>query len=288
MELQWPLILFTTLLAASAGLFATQGVYALAGKGEKAQLPALLTSAALLVVGGIAVFLHLEHWERIFNGFGHLSSGITQELIAVVIMAAVMVAYFVMVRKGAVPPWCAVAAIAISAVLVLVMGLSYLMDAHPTWNSLLQVASLFGIAVAAGPGLFALIDAKTGDGASDGFTGLVAVVGTIVNAVCSLSFISAMAGAASQMVNVGNYFDPNHPTYPMMTSDLYSPFAGDTLGLTVGAILCAVAAVACALWGRASRKWFAAGIAVAVAAVVGGILLRAVFFATGGSVFMFY
>ena len=43
----------------------------LGGQGTRAQMPALITSAVLLVVGGIAVFFHLEHWERIFNGFGH-------------------------------------------------------------------------------------------------------------------------------------------------------------------------------------------------------------------------
>ena len=84
MELQWPLILFTTLLAWAAGVFGAQCLYALRGQGTRAQMPALITSAALLVVGGIAVFFHLEHWERIFNGFGHLTSGITQELIAII------------------------------------------------------------------------------------------------------------------------------------------------------------------------------------------------------------
>ena len=88
MELQWPLILFTTLLAWAAGLFAAQCLWALRGKGGRAQMPALITSAALLVVGGIAVFFHLAHWERIFNGFGHLTSGITQELIAIIVLFA--------------------------------------------------------------------------------------------------------------------------------------------------------------------------------------------------------
>ena len=100
MELQWPLILFTTLLAWAAGLFAAQCVWALRGKGARAQMPALITSAVLLVVGGIAVFFHLEHWERIFNGFGHMTSGITQELIAIVVLFVVMVVYFVYLRRA--------------------------------------------------------------------------------------------------------------------------------------------------------------------------------------------
>ncbi|MFR5091376.1 MAG: hypothetical protein ACLTDR_04505 [Adlercreutzia equolifaciens] len=91
MELQWPLILFTTFVAWSAGLFGAQGAAALAGEGRRAQLPALVCSAALLAVGGIAVFFHLEHFERIFNGFGNPTSGITQELVCVVVVAALMV-----------------------------------------------------------------------------------------------------------------------------------------------------------------------------------------------------
>ena len=96
MELQWPLILFTTLLAWAAGVFGAQCLYALRGQGTRAQMPALITSAVLLVVGGIAVFFHLEHWERIFNGFGHLSSGITQELIAIVVLAVAAIAGIVL------------------------------------------------------------------------------------------------------------------------------------------------------------------------------------------------
>ena len=99
MELQWPLILFTTFLAWSAGVFGTQAIAALKGKFKKAQLPALITSFVLLVIGGIAVFFHLEHWERIFNGFGNITSGITQELIAIVVIVVIMVVYFIFIKK---------------------------------------------------------------------------------------------------------------------------------------------------------------------------------------------
>ena len=95
MELQWPLILFTTFVAWSAGLFGAQGAAALAGEGRRAQMPALIGSAALLAVGGVAVFFHLEHFERIFNGFGNPTSGITQELVCVVVVGALMVVAFV-------------------------------------------------------------------------------------------------------------------------------------------------------------------------------------------------
>ena len=170
MELQWPLILFTTLLAWAAGLFAAQCVWALRGKGARAQMPALITSAVLLVVGGIAVFFHLEHWERIFNGFGNPTSGITQELACIVVVGVLMVVAFVMLRRGAgdgaaagaangeagraagddgapaLPKWLAALMIAAAALLVLVTGHSYMMAARPAWDSPLGPLTLLGAA----------------------------------------------------------------------------------------------------------------------------------------------
>ena len=121
MELQWPLILFTSLLAASAGVFAAQGIYALKHEAKTAQMPALICSLVLLVVGGIAVFFHLTHPDRIFNGFGHMTSGITQELLAIVFMVVIMVIYFIYLRRGdegTVPAWVAILAIVAALVLV--------------------------------------------------------------------------------------------------------------------------------------------------------------------------
>lgn len=133
MEPQWPLIIFTTLVSWCAGTFATQAYLGMKGTGKKAQMPCWIVSAVLLIVGGVAVFFHLQHWERIFNGFGHITSGITQELIAIIVLAIVAVIYLAMLRKNdnTVPKWIAVLAIVMSAVLVMVMGHSYMMEARP-------------------------------------------------------------------------------------------------------------------------------------------------------------
>ena len=148
MELQWPLILFTTLVAWSAGLFGTQALMAVFGVGKKAQVPAWVCSAVLLAAGGIAVFFHLEHWERIFNGFGHLTSGITQELIAIVVLAVVAIVYLVLMRKSddgaSVPKWLAWVSVALSVVLVAVMAHSYTMAARPAWDSALWILYVLG------------------------------------------------------------------------------------------------------------------------------------------------
>ena len=53
MELQWPLIIFTTLLAWSCGVFATQGVLALKGEGKEIQLTGSITLCHTLIAAGL-------------------------------------------------------------------------------------------------------------------------------------------------------------------------------------------------------------------------------------------
>ena len=184
MELQWPLILFTTLTAWGCGVLGGAGALALKGAGKKSQQLLAILSCVLLAAGGIAVFFHLQHWERIFNGFGHITSGITQELIAIVAFVAVAVAYFAMARKsddgGTLPKGMA-------------------------WDSVLEVLSIVGAACLLGPATCAVVLAAKGEDAGE--CGLPAVAGSAIGAVCTAAyaaFIQLSAGAFSQ---VGYYFD---------------------------------------------------------------------------------
>lgn len=167
MELQWPLILFTTFVAWCAGLFATQCVMAYKKAAPKTQVISWVTAAVLLVIGGISVFLHLEHWERIFNGFGHITSGITQELIAIVVLAVVAVVYIIFLRKsddgGSVPRWLAIVGIVVSAILVVVMAHSYMMPARPAWDSPFWVLCVLGNACVLGPATFIMLMSVKGE-----------------------------------------------------------------------------------------------------------------------------
>ena len=67
MEIQIPLVIFTSFLAWAAGIFGTQCILALQKRGGAVQLPALICSAVVLVVGGIAVVFHLTHPFNLFN-----------------------------------------------------------------------------------------------------------------------------------------------------------------------------------------------------------------------------
>ena len=271
MELQWPLILFTTLTAWACGVFGGAGVLALKGAGKKSQQLLAVVSCVLLAVGGVCVFFHLQHWERIFNGFGHITSGITQELIAIVAFVAVAVAYFVMARKsddgGALPKWMAWVAIA---------------TARPAWDSVLEVLSIVGAACLLGPATCAVVLAAKGEDA--GACGLPAVAGSAIGAVCTAAyaaFIQLSAGAFSQ---VGYYFDPTHPTKAVAD-------AAATVGAQAPLLWRAVVPLVCCVMARkkgdaASWKLFG-GVAV-VAALIGAVCLRVAFYNVGLSVFMFY
>lgn len=290
MELQWPLILFTTLLAWSAGLFATQCIYALRGVGARAQIPAWITSAVLLVVGGIAVFMHLEHWERIFNGFGHITSGITQELIAIVVLAVVALIYLVYLRKneGAAPKWIAWVGIVASAVLLVVMAHSYMMPARPAWDSIFQVISIVGAACVMGPATMAfLCSAVAKLGQVDPFENTLVVAGSAVNVITSVIYVAVMSIAGNSYASMGSYFDPTHPTYPMVDTTALSPFS-DGMVATAVAVIAAIVALAGAFVGKKKSSWSVWGIVVAVCGLVSALALRILFYQMGGSVFIYF
>ena len=299
MELQWPLIVFTTLVAWSAGLFGTQALMAVFGVGKKAQVPAWVVSAVLLAAGGIAVFFHLEHWERIFNGFGHLTSGITQELIAIVVLAVVAVAYLVLMRKSddgaSVPKWLAWVAVALSVVLVAVMAHSYTMAARPAWDSALWILYVLGNACVLGPATFLLIlaavsprdqpaERAAGAGAP---AGLAALAGAAANALATLAFAIFLQLSAGSFADVGLYFDPTHPTKAM--ADAAATVASQAPLLWLGAVAVgALAPLAAAFLGRRTGNWKLWAPVAIVAALAGAVCMRVAFYNLGLSVFMFY
>jgi anaerobic dimethyl sulfoxide reductase subunit C (anchor subunit) len=293
MELQWPLILFTTFIAWSAGLFAAQGIAAIKGEGAKAQMPALITSFVLMVIGGISVFFHLQHWERIFNGFGHLTSGITQELIAIVVLVIVMVIYFVYLRKDEekLPSWLGVVAIVISAILVIVMGHSYMMASRPAWNNIVEILSLLGAACILGPATWAIIAAiKGGDEikAEGSATAQTVFIGSIVNAVTTIAYVIMMAASSSEFTAVEYYFDPTSPTKDIVSTASASPFMSSSMAFTIIAIICALIPIIAAVLGKKKGEWKTWGAVALVCAVIACVLLRVVFYQMGLSVYPFY
>ena len=287
MELQWPLIIFTTLVAWSAGLFGTQALMAVFGVGKRAQAPAWVCSAVLLAAGGIAVFFHLEHWERIFNGFGHLTSGITQELIAIVVLAVVAVAYLALMRKSddgaSVPKQLAWLSVALSAVLVAVMAHSYTMAARPAWDSVLWILYVLGNACVLGPATFALLSALKGEGSE----GKAPLAGAALNAAAAVAFAVFLQLSAGSFASVGLYFDPTHPTKAM--ADAAATVGAQAPLLWLGAVAVgALVPLVAAFMGKRTKNWKLWAPVAVIAALIGAVCMRVVFYNLGLSVFMFY
>lgn len=290
MNPEWPLILFTFFLCLSGGILGAQGLLTVLGKGKKMQNVALIAALVTLVVGGICVFMHLQHWERIFNGFGHMTSGITQELIAIVVLAVVMVVYFVYLRRGGdeakVPTWLSIVGIVVAAILVIVMGHSYMMASLPAWDSLLQIASLLGAACGFGPATMALICAVR-DESSD-LDAKANLIGQAVNVVLVVAYLIAMQATAGSYTAVEFWFDPTSPTMDITPDGSTAPFSGASLAWAVVAIVAAVAGLGSALAGRAKGDWKVWGAVGAACVLVSALALRAVFYMTGVSIYPFF
>jgi anaerobic dimethyl sulfoxide reductase subunit C (anchor subunit) len=296
MEVQFELIVFTLFICLGAGIFAVQGFLSYSGKGKSIQKPALLCSFGAIVVGGIGSFLHLQHWNRIFNGFGHLASGITQELICIVLFVVSLAVYFVMLRRsadGKFPQWCSILAMLVSLVLVVVAAMSYNMPARPVWDTpilwfyyLANALSLGGLAV------LILAGIKADD--SVGPASLACLIGVVAQAIATAVYALYFNLVADSFTAVGSYFDPNNPTKPLVdfSTEVSAVFTGEHAilfwaGVVLAGLLVPLVVVLATRKRDAKQVAVFAGLCL-VCALVGGFCFRIVFYVLGSSIFMFY
>ncbi|MBQ3301732.1 MAG: hypothetical protein IJH04_06285 [Eggerthellaceae bacterium] len=291
MATQWPLVIFTLCLCFAGGLLFMQSLAAILGKGSaKFQKLAAIVNIAVIVIGGIAVFFHLQHWERIFNGFGHITSGITHELIMVVLALAILIVFLVMLKKGELPKWAAYAGLVIAALLVFVTANSYNMAARPVWNTFAWYLFIFADAYLMGALAAWLIAAVAGDDCK--FAGGQSFIAAIVKAVAVAIYTAVIGGI--KFASVGHYFDPTQPTKAVAETGSYISrmLSGDLAGtFWAGVVIIGIVAVLVIAFMKKGAEakdvpmW--AGIACACA-VIGAICFRVIFFALGSSVFLFY
>jgi anaerobic dimethyl sulfoxide reductase subunit C (anchor subunit) len=290
MEVQWSLIIFTLFICLASGVFAGQGLLTLLGKGEKLQMPALIVSLVALIVGGIASFTHLQHWDRAFNGFGNLTSGITQELIGIVVLFVLIVIYFVVARRGKIPTWAGVLAVIGGVGLVLIMANSYLMPARPAWSTpLLHLFYLAQMIVSGGATLWLIGAAVKSDDSLVISARLTAIGGACV--VLSLVAYALYANVLT-LPTVGNYFDPTDPTKPMVATEALGTelLAGGLAAYFWGALIIGgvIAAILGFLkWNKAEANLGFATVAL-LCALAGGFAFRAALYLMGISAYAFY
>ncbi len=286
MEIQWPLILFTFFNCLASGIFLVQGILTLAGKGKAMQLASCVSAIVALAVGGLAVFFHLENPLRMLNGFGHITSGITIELIFVIIFGIAVVLYFLMMRRaeeGVAPKWCAILAIVVSVALPFATGDSYLMAAIPVWDTMLLPVYYVAATVMLG-GLAAMIIAgatKAEDAVK--LSSTLAFIGTVCVAIVTVVYAVAISGMGESYTTMEYYFDPTLPDVPMRGAEAAVTGAIMTgqhaVAFWLGAIVigCVAPAIVSflAMTGKiAADKVLVAAVIAIVCAVIGTIVWR--------------
>lgn len=222
MATQWSLVIFTFFVCATSGLLAGISLLALRGTGKKAYQPAVIASFVMLVIGGIGAFTHLKHWERIFNGFGHITSGITQELIGCVALVIIMVLWFAALRgeKKSVGAGLAWATIIVAVGMVFATGHSYLMEGRPGWNAGMMIFYFANAALIGGVCTWALCALCAAD---DEAAVRYGIRYTFWGAIAQLaaSFVYLMFCAGTHIADVGQYADPTRiTTNPHYGADL--------------------------------------------------------------------
>ena len=290
MELQWPLIIFTTFISWSAGIFGAQAYFKMRGRAEdKPQLIALIASVVVLAVGGVAVLLHLARPLHIFNGFGNPTSGITQELIAIIVLFIFMVVYFALLRRNGaekIPSWLCVVVLIVGVVLVCVMGHSYMMPSRPAWDSVFQPLSLVGCGIGAGVATMAVVESIKSEVGE--FTNKATLIALIVNAVILVVYIIALAVSAGSLTSVPYWFDPTSPTLDVTAAETFSVFSASGIGFTLGSVITAVAAVGAWFMGKRTGNYKVWGIVAVVLVLASAMLLRCLMYAMGITVYPFF
>lgn len=290
MEAQWPLIIFTLFVCLTCGIFGSMSILALKGQGRELQFPSLIAATVSLAIGGFGAFLHLEHWERIFNGFGHITSGITQELIGCVALAIIIVIWFVALRReeAKIPKALAWATLIVAVLMVVATGHSYLMPARPAWGIALIVFYLANACLLGGVAMWLISILKKDEAAESSsiqFTLIAAIFQLAADAVYTI------ACSTAKFADYGFYADPTQmTTAPVHIDSLLSiMLTGEGALMFWCSIACAVVALICAIAAKkkvgASKPYMIIAVIVTLAA---SLMFRVLFYQLGFATVLLY
>ena len=265
MDIQWSLVLFTALTGMGGWLFFFICLNVFVRKTDKGAFAGTATALALTVVGGLASVTHLSHPDRMLGALQHPTSGIFTEALLVGLLAIVMIAFLVMLRRGidgGALKAVAVVGMALGALMSFMAGQSYLMSAIAAWNTELLPLGYLGTAAASGAAAYlVLIAAQKADENACSLYGLMTLAAGCVALITVLAY-GAVAGA----------------------------FAGDAAPMTIAAAAFGgVAPIACGFLARKKPgSAVALGAVALIAALIGSIAFRCAMWVIGAGLYDFF
>jgi len=148
MAIQWPLLLFTLIAGAGAALMAFAGLGEFIGSSKKARFVSLIIALILLVVGGVLSIFHLGQPANVMNAATNIGSfsPISLELLFVGICVVIAIIYLIIVNRGGVAAKVfGVLGIVFGVIFMYVTGHGYsVILSRPAWdNPVLALTYLF-------------------------------------------------------------------------------------------------------------------------------------------------
>lgn len=143
MEIQWPLAIFSLLAGCGGGLLAATGAAEWLSKSDKdgkVRFASLVAALGLLIIGGCASVLHLQHPANIMAAAVNLFSfsGISIELAMLGLNCIVAFIYLLAPKRGFEPSALkalGVVAMVVGALMAFAVGNGYVMEGRASWNT---------------------------------------------------------------------------------------------------------------------------------------------------------
>lgn len=203
MEIQWPLVLFTLLSGTGGTLAAFAGASAIAKKDVELVRPSCAVAIALLIAGGICSAAHLAHPLRAIAVVYHPAGGIFLEAILLGVLLVLLIALAAISGKRSQSFVSSVGALALLAGIALAYfsGVSYMMPAHPAWNTPLLPLCYLTTALAAGGSCYGLIARARKVSTSlpvETLTGALAL--TALASIAAYAFTTGIADSTSSLL----------------------------------------------------------------------------------------
>ncbi len=255
MTLSWHLLAFVACAIAASSILGYQGALAMGGRDRGLQAPATVCALVLAVAGLAAGVLRLGRLDHVLNVFGHLSSGISQGYLAVLLLVVVALVDLVALRRaeeeGRLPVWCAV--LSVAAALFGVYGVAANLTATglSALKTGLVAAYLLAGAVACGGLACSAIGAVRQECPSRGGLALAGAAGSVLAGVLAVVCVGVLPGLArhgSPIVSSPFGFVGISPSQAFGVTAASSPATGVfwLLAVALGAVL----PLALALVGR--------------------------------------